>query len=252
MVNDIPYVSVTIFQYPNPLSNQAIHDKLSNVKKIDNWVPDKTSSGNEINVECNISDITKDSDGVHGNFVYNEQLKERYSEKYRIYPTRYSFTISPAKKFLIVYGQAANAKRVRTVLEEFLHPNELSVRHFDDFFITKGKMQAACNKILNSNKNNYCERPRITHGNKRFQGHTFHDYSNGIGQCTMRSEAFKKELSNATGISPILKIKFCPYLMDEPINDYKTIRFKREGVVYFSGSAYPSDWMIFLSNLILS
>lgn len=151
-----------------------------------------------------------------------------------------------------MYGQASNAARVRTILEEFLHPNEAGVRHFDDFTISKAKMNTACNKILNSNGKNYCERPRITHGKKRFQGHTFHDYSNGVGQCTMRSEAFKKELANATGISPILKVKFCPHLMDEPISDFKTIRFKREGVVYFSGSAYPSDWMTFLSNLILS
>jgi len=252
MVEEIPYVTITLFGYDSPLSTQKIYEKLSSKKNIEHWAVDKRNRNKSINIECEISGIEKTSSGIHGNFTYNEQLKERNSDKYRIYETFFSFTISPSLKIVIIYGSSSSAKQVRTILEEFLHPNELEIRHFSQYTIPKGKMYSACKKILDANNDNFCERPRVTHGNKKFQGHTFHDYSNGYGQCAMRTESFKKEFSNATAISPILKVKYCPDLMDDDSGGYKTIRFKHEGTIYFSGSAYPSDWRRFLSNMLLS
>ena len=253
MIEEIPYVSIALFVYEDPLTNKAIYDKLSKIKTIDNFVIDKSNRDQEINVECGISGVEKNSNGTHGTFIYNEQLKERDSEKYRIYPTPQYFTIAPSQKLVIIYGKADNAKKIKTILDEFLHSNESNIQNFKGYEISKSKMKTVCkNIILKANEGNYCERPRITHGNKKFQGHSFHDYSNGVGKCTMNTKEFDKEFPNATGISPILKVKYCPYLMDESVSGYKTIRFKKEGTIYFSGSAYPSEWLVFLSKTILS
>jgi hypothetical protein len=218
--------------------------------KINNVIVDKNTDRNR-DLSSILSDVTTKNGRIFGVIEYHYQDRINKTVKFQDVYTRCTFILSTEDNILVILGRSSDIPDVKSIITKIIDDTQNRVQFFSELEIPPDKMLKLGLKVRNSSKGNWCDRPRFSHESGKFNGHVFHDYSNGVGNCVFETDDFKQELKNSTGFSPIIKFFKCEKLDPDTSNKPKTIRFKHEGKI---STSLPYDfeyWEYFIFDLVI-
>ncbi len=218
--------------------------------KINNKIID-LNTHKERNLPSILRDAQTRRDKIIGVIDYYFQARLSKQLPYQDISTTNAFMLSPDEKILVILSKGGDASSVKYIISKIIDDSQTSVQFFSPLEISPEKMKKIGLFVRNSNKKNWCDRPRFSHDAGKYKGHVFHDYSNGIGDCVFEDKDFNSEFDHTTGFSPIIKYFMCKNLDPDVSTTPKTMRFKHEGQISTSKHYDFEDWEDFVFHVII-
>ena len=240
---------VTLYSCADLPLKATLVEKFKN-GKINNIIIDKNTEKKR-DLPSYLSDVAVKRGKIVGviEFWYQDRISKQV--KYQDIFSRCTFILSTEHNVLAILGRGSDVPDVKTIITRIIDDSQDSVQFFTMLEIPPDKMYEVGLRVRDSFDDNWCDRPRFSHGATAYDGHVFHDYSNGDGNCAFDATTFRAELDNCTGFSPVIKFFKCEKLDPVQSNKPKTIKFKHEGQISTSKPYDFEDWEDFIFNLVV-
>jgi hypothetical protein len=207
----------------------------------------KSNKNNNIEIQCNISEVSQNDYGISGHFFYRYQEKiNRYmpDEKFAIWAEHYDFLISPKAGIIIIHGSTKFRRHVRNLISELIHQG---LGFFKEIIIHKEAMSDLIVEIRKDNKENNVEKPNFDFLEKKYNDWTELNFATGETLCVTNHKDFKKYYDATTLWSPKMRIKQCVGIVeDEIIDSYASLMMKYDASFTLSQNASPQQWNKFV------
>jgi len=240
--------SIQVYRYQDAITKEDILGMLGKKKKIVSYkTSNKSSKDRDIKIDCTISEVKQDQDGVNGHFFYQYQEKINRNtsrEKYSIWGEDYHFSILPKAGILIVYGTGKFRSQVRNLLSRTIH-NETR-GFFREIIIFKESMMGLVKEISKDNKKNDVEKPSFEYLEHKYNDWTELNFATGEELCVTNHRDFLKFYNPATLWSPKMRIKECTGILEDPVEDRASLLMKYNTSFTFSKHASPNQWKKFV------
>lgn len=243
------YRGATLYSCKDLPNMSILTEKFKN-KEIEN-IEENMNTGKKMNLPTTLRDVENKNERLVGVIEFSYQARLNKRVPYQVVPTRCTFILSPNEKILAILGRGTDVPDVKHIITRIIDDTQKKVQYFTNLEILPDKMYKLALRVRKSYKKNWCDRPRFSHENRKYDGHVFNDYSNGLGNCVFDSKKFAAELKNCSGFSPIVKFFKCEKLDPNLTNKPKTIKFKQEGQIATSQPYDFEDWEDFIFNLVV-